>query len=181
MGIGFTPATNPFANSSSDPLPSLTLINTLSTDNNIVFDRVRIEGKATRAHGQRMYEALRWDGLNVGIVNSYLSGMHYFHGGCTGLALDGHSAVCGTDSNGNSVTASPSSGTILTIASGTASFGGGSGTLANTATITISGTNTGTQRAYAYFDFHGQLNFVLPPGISASASGGNTNLAIKHV
>lgn len=59
---------------------------------------------------------------------------------------------------------------------GTTSFGAGRGTLSNQVTVTLTGAPTVQQRIFNYFDFSGQLNIALPPGVTGVCSGAPCNI-----
>lgn len=84
VGLEFTYEGNGDAFTSSDPLPWYTLFATYQSDQNIIVDRCYFHGLGTP---HRVYNALRWDGLNVAIVDSYLNNFEYFHSVYSGLSL----------------------------------------------------------------------------------------------
>ncbi len=170
MGIEFTYQADPYFATSSDPIPWWYLYNTSPVNENIICDRCYFHGTAAPGNGGRVERVIGWDGMNVAFTNSYLDGMHYFHGSSNGLGVTTTSA------------------TSFTIDPGNAAFGAGKGSLAGTATINFNGTENGGHAGYTYFDFSGQLNIVLPPGLYPGTSGSsliqacggsNTNCVIK--
>ena len=84
VGLEFTYAGNQAASTSSDPLPWYTLFATTPTDQNIIVDRCYFHGLGSP---NRIYNALRWDGMNVAIIDSYLDNFEYFHSVYSGLGL----------------------------------------------------------------------------------------------
>lgn len=84
VGLQFTYSDNPSAHSSSDPLPWYSLFATTSTSQNIIVDRCYFHGLGTP---HRVYNAIRWDGMNSAIIDSYLDNFEYFHAASSGLSL----------------------------------------------------------------------------------------------
>ena len=60
----------------------------------------------------------------------------------------------------------------FTIAPGVHHFGSGTGTIANTITVTLTGAPPSQERAFVYFTMQGQLNIALPPGVTGTCTGG---------
>jgi len=149
-GIEITTADSPEAHQSSDPLPWFRLIFCNTWNSNIVFDRTYIHGQGTP---NRMTVDWFWNGSNMGLVDSYLSNLSYYHTMYTGL------------------TATMTSGTTFTIAAGVENMGGGPVSLPATVTGTISGSGSG--RAFVYFDMANSNAFTVsvPSNIAASCSG----------
>ncbi|HEY3457547.1 MAG TPA: hypothetical protein VGK64_23400 [Bryobacteraceae bacterium] len=149
-GIEITTADSPEAHQSSDPLPWFRLIFCNTWNSNIVFDRTYIHGQGTP---NRMTADWFWNGTNMGLVDSYLSNLTYFHPMYTGL------------------TATKTSGTTFTIAPGVENMGGGPVSLPAMVTGTISGSGSG--RAFVYFDMANSNAFTVsvPPNIGVSCSG----------
>src|SRR5579875_1559932 len=151
MGLEFTYGPNPYAYTSSDPVPWFYLLTTHQTSEHIVVDRSWFHGLGTP---QRVQRAFTWDGMNNAMLYNYFDGFHYFHAAYQGL------------------TVSETSATSFNIAPGAAYFGAGSGSLNATATVSFSGSQSGQNRAFLYFTMTGnQLNVVLPPGISGTCTG----------
>lgn len=149
-GIEITTADSPEAHQSSDPLSWYRLIVGSPWNSNIVFDRTYIHGQGTP---NRITAAWFWNGTNMGLVDSYLSNLTYFHTMYSGLNI----ASTGS--------------TTFTIAPGTENMGGGPVSLSNAVTATIAGSGSG--RAYVYFDMahSNALTVSVPSGITASCSG----------
>ncbi len=59
---------------------------------------------------------------------------------------------------------------------GTTSFGLGRGALSSTVTVNLTGAPSSQQRLFNYFDFSGQLNIALPPGVTGACSGTPCNI-----
>jgi hypothetical protein len=156
-GIEITTADSPEAHQSSDPLPWFRLIFSSSWNSNIVFDRTYIHGQGTP---NRMTVDWFWNGSNMGLVDSYLSNLTYYHTMYTGL------------------TATMSSGTKFTIAPGAENMGGGPVSLPATVTGTISGSGSG--RAFVYFDMANSnaLTVSVPANIAVSCSGATCASAV---
>ncbi len=57
------------------------------------------------------------------------------------------------------------------IEPGKTSFGAGRGALSNQVTINLTGAPASQQRIFNFFDFSGQLNVALPPGVTGTCSG----------
>ena len=66
--------------------------------------------------------------------------------------------------------------TTYYIEPGSVSFGAGRGSLSNQVTVTLTGAPVYQQRIYNYFDFSGQLNIALPPGVSGACTGAPCNI-----
>ncbi|MBV9938277.1 MAG: hypothetical protein JO150_07240, partial [Acidobacteriaceae bacterium] len=66
--------------------------------------------------------------------------------------------------------------TTYYIEPGSVSFGAGRGSLSNQVTVTLTGAPSTQQRIYNYFDFSGQLNIALPPGVSGACTGAPCNI-----
>jgi len=149
-GIEITTADSPEAHQSSDPLVWFRLIFSSPWNSNIVFDRVYLHGQGTP---NRMTADWFWNGSNMGLVDSYLTNLTYYHTMYSGLA------------------ATRTSNSTFTISPGTENMGGGPVSLPNTVTATISGGGSG--RAFVYFDMANSnaLTVSVPPGITASCSG----------
>ena len=149
-GIEITTADSPEAHQSSDPLVWFRLIANGPWNSNIIFDRVYLHGQGTP---NRMTAGWFWNGSNMGLVDSYLSNLTYYHTMYSGL------------------TATRTSNSTFTISPGTENMGGGPVSLPNTVTATISGGGSG--RAFVYFDMANSnaLTISVPPGITASCSG----------
>ncbi len=75
VGVEFTYQPYPQGAYSNDPPPGMQLIATDQSSENIIFDRCWIHGYPTPF---RSYRVINWNGANVGIVDSYLSDMHFF-------------------------------------------------------------------------------------------------------
>ena len=84
VGLEFTYAVSPAAFTSSDPLPWYSLFATYQSDQNIIADRCYFHGLGSP---NRVYNAVRWDGLNVAIIDSYLDNLEYFRSVYSGLGL----------------------------------------------------------------------------------------------
>jgi hypothetical protein len=149
-GIEITTADSPEAHQSSDPLCWYRLIFSSAWNSNIIFDRAYIHGQGTP---NRMTADWFWNGSNMGLVDSYLSNLTYYHTMYTGL------------------TATMTSSTKFTIAPGVENMGGGPVSLPSTVTATISGTGSG--RGFVYFDMAHSNAFTVsvPANISVSCSG----------
>ena len=63
-------------------------------------------------------------------------------------------------------------GATFTIAPGVHHFGAGTGTVANTIVVNLTGGPPTQERAFVYFTMQGQLNIALPPGVTGTCSGG---------
>jgi hypothetical protein len=149
-GIEITTADNPEAHQSSDPLVWYRMIFSSPWNSNIIFDRTYIHGRGTP---NRLTADWFWNGTNMGLIDSYLSNLTYFHTMYNGLG------------------ANMTSGATFTIAPGSENMGGGPVSLATTATATISGGGSG--RAFVYFDMANSNAFTVsvPSNISVSCSG----------
>jgi hypothetical protein len=147
-GIRITTADAPESHTSSDPLAWATVVFMPPETSNIVFRQTFWDFKGTPA---RVNNGFFWDGLNVGLVDSYLHNMTYFH-------------------SMNSSTISQTSGSVYTIATGVANGGGGNITVP-THTGTISGTGTGT--VYEYLDMlnGNALTYLHPANVTIACSG----------
>src|SRR5947209_1077190 len=151
VGVKFTYEKNPYSSTSSDPMPWYQLWSTVPSNQNIFCDRCYFHGLGTP---DRVYKAINWDGKNVAFLNSYFDNLTYFHAAYTGLGV------------------SQKSSTTFTIDPGKHAFGAGHGSLDNTATVQLSGTNPGQARIFAYFTMAGnQLNVALPPGLTGTCTG----------
>lgn len=104
---------------------------------------------------------MRWDGSNMGFIDSYLDDMAYFHAANTGLTLLQVDA------------------THFTIAPGTAYAGVATVPLASTATVTISGSGSGRVRAYFDLLNSNALTIAVPAGLTASCSGATCVSAVS--
>jgi hypothetical protein len=149
-GIEITTADSPEAHSASDPLTWYNLIVSYSYDSNIIFDRTYVHGQGTP---NRITRGWFWDGLNMGLVDSYLDNLVYYHSEYTGL------------------NATKTSNNTLTVAAGVHNMGQGPVAVAGPRTITISGSGSG--RGFIGLDMTHSNAFTiwLPPGLTASCSG----------
>jgi hypothetical protein len=156
-GIEVTTADSPEAHQSSDPLSWFRLIVSSPWNSNIIFDRAYIHGQGTP---NRITSGWFWNGSNMGLVDSYLSNLTYYHPMYSGL------------------TATKTSNSTFTISQGTENMGGGPVSLPNTVTATISGGGSG--RAFVYFDMahSNALTVSVPSGVTASCSGASCASAI---
>lgn len=75
VGIEFTYQPYPQAAHTNDPPPGMQLISTDSESQNIIFDRCWIHGYPTPF---RSYRVIDWNGMNMGIIDSYINDMHFF-------------------------------------------------------------------------------------------------------
>jgi hypothetical protein len=85
MGLEFTAEPNNAAATSSDPNPWPSLLSTGESEQNIVVDRCYFHGLGTP---HRVYNAIYWDGMNVGIIDSYMDNFEYFHSVYSGLSVN---------------------------------------------------------------------------------------------
>jgi hypothetical protein len=150
-GIEVTTADSPEAHTASDPLTWYNLIVSYPFDSNIIFDRAYIHGQGTP---NRITRGWYWDGLNIGLVDSYLDNLVYYHSEYKGFAA--------TKTSSNS----------LTIAAGTHNMGQGPVAVAAPHTISFDGSASG--RAFIGLDMNHANAFTiwLPPGLTAGCSGG---------
>ncbi len=117
---------------------------------NIVIDRCYLHGLG---FPNRIYRAFsNYDGHNMGIVNSYLSNLDYWHSVYTGLTL------------------TKTSSTQFTIAPGTHHMGVITPSLPSTATINFSGSGTGA--AMVYFDMSGNFTVNFSPSVTPGSCSG---------
>ncbi len=153
MGIEFTHGDNSAeASTTTDPQIWYGLLSTTSDHSNIIIDRCYLHGLG---YPNRLYRALPgYDGLNMGIVNSYLSNLDYWHSVYTGLTI------------------TKTSNTQFTIAPGTHHMGVITPTLPNTVTVKFSGAGTGA--AMAYFDMSGTFTVNFSPSITPGSCTGTT-------
>ena len=84
VGIEFTYQPYPQGANSNDPPPGMQLISTSESSENIIFDRCWIHGYPTPF---RSYRVIDWNGANMGIVDSYISDMHFFRQYNFGLSV----------------------------------------------------------------------------------------------
>ncbi|HMF75116.1 MAG TPA: fibronectin type III domain-containing protein [Bryobacteraceae bacterium] len=151
-GIEVTTADSPEAHTASDPLTWYNLIVSYPNDSNIIFDRTYIHGQGTP---NRITRGWFWDGLNMGLVDSYLDGLVYYHSEYSGLA------------------AKKTSNTTLTVAAGVHNMGQGPVPVSAPRAITIAGSGSG--RAFIGLDMTHANAFTvwLPAGLAAACSGGS--------
>jgi hypothetical protein len=151
-GIEVTTADSPEAHTASDPLTWYNLIVSYPYDSNIIFDRTYIHGQGTP---NRITRGWYWDGLDVGLVDSYLDNLVYYHSEYRGLQ------------------AKKTSDTTLTVAGGVHNMGQGPVAVSGPRTITLAGSGGG--RAFIGLDMTHSNAFTiwLPAGLTASCSGGS--------
>ncbi len=145
VGIEFTHGDNSAeAKTTTDPQPWYGLIVTNPDVSDIVIDRCYLHGLG---YPNRLYRAVAdYDGHNMGIVNSYLSNLDYWHSAYTGLTVN------------------KTNNTQFTIAAGTHHMGVITPTLPSTATINFSGSGSGT--AMVYFDMSGHFTVNFPASVT---------------
>lgn len=150
-GIEITTADSPEAHTSSDPDAWFNLIVTRPFVSNVVFTQDYIHGKGTP---NRITNGWQFDGSNIGMVDSYLDGLVYYHSECTGLP------VTQTSTN------------TFTIGAGTCNMGQGQVTVTGPRTVTVQGNNvSGTIFAGLDMTALNIMTIWLPPGVTGSCSG----------
>lgn len=84
VGVEFSYADAPLSRSSSDPIPWPAMVRVNSYNQSIIFDRCWFHNPGTPS---RVFTAIYWDGMDVGIIDSYLDGLEYFKPVYSGLGL----------------------------------------------------------------------------------------------
>lgn len=155
VGLEVTVADSPDSHTSSDPTPWTGLITSYPTAQNIIFDRCYIHLPGNPA---RVTEGWIWDGSNMGIVDSYLDNLIYWHANYTGL-----------------VAATPTNQSISIPTGEYWLQPGNVRTLSTPVTVNLSGTVT--DNLFVYMDYSGTIQILLPPGESGTCSGGPCNVS----
>ena len=154
LGLEFTVADSPDSHTSSDPSPWTWLIRTYPQCQNIIFDRCFIHIPPPYA---RVTSGWYWDGSNMAVIDSYMDNLTYWHPNYTGLA------------------ATAPTSTSINVATGTYWLQPGNvKTLSTPVVINLSGTVT--DNLFVYMDYSGVIQIGLPPGESATCSGGTCNV-----
>ncbi|MBV8709118.1 MAG: DUF4082 domain-containing protein, partial [Acidobacteriaceae bacterium] len=150
VGIELTYAPDPNASTSIDPAAGEELFVSSSYNQDIIIDRCYIHGLPTP---NRMFRGLRWDGMNVAMIDSYFDNLTYWRPTFSGLAI---------------TQKGPSR---FVIDAGSAKYGVGSAHLPRSVTVNTTGAGSGT--AWSYLDANGVLQIALPPGVTGTCSGGS--------
>ena len=147
VGLEITTTDSTEAHTSSDPLPWFVLISTPPFSSNIIFDRCYIHGQGTP---NRITAAFFWNGLNMGIVDSYFDNLTYYH-------------------SMQSAVISRTSGSTFAVTAGTGN--GGGNVLIPAFTGTVSGAGSGVAYVYLEMANGNALTVSRPAAISVSCSG----------
>lgn len=134
---------------SSDPWFWNYVWETYQWDSSVICDRCYWHMLGTP---NRESIGMRWDGSNMGWIDSYNDNLVYFHAT-------------------SSISVTQTDATHFILGAGSAAGGFGTATLASPVTVTISGSGTG--RIFAYFNMlsSNALTLGLPAGITATCSG----------
>lgn len=156
-GLHFSYTDTNEASLSGDPFPGSPFLVTNPDVSNIVVSHCYGDAPESPFRSAITYN---WDGLNMGWLGNYWTGLQGWHQTMSGLGFS-------------------SSGSTFTIASGSTAFASVTASLTTSATITMSGSQSTQQRTFVYFTPAGQLNVVPPYGITATVSG-PTNVHIVN-
>jgi len=148
VGLEFLPTVSTENTTTTDPRPMSNFLRINQDSGNIVFDRTYVHGLG---YPNRLYIFSYFDGANVAIVNSDLEHMDFWHPWYSGF------------------TPAVSSGTVATLAAGTAHMGIITPATSTSTTITMTG-GTATGTGYIYFDMAGVLQVLLPTGMTATCT-----------
>lgn len=151
-GIEITTADAPEAHTSVDPDSWFNLIVSRPYVSNVIFAQDYIHGKGSP---NRITNAVILDGSNVGLVDSYLDGIAYYHAEYSGL------------------TTTQTSSNTFTVQAGTYNMGQGPITVQGPRTVTVTG-NGVNGRIYVGLDMTTTgdvMTIWLPPGVTGSCSG----------
>ena len=161
IGMRFTYQVNPEIayKLSTDPWPREPMIVTQPWNQNIIFDRVIFDAPEY----DKVKNAFWWQGSNQTIVNSWISGMHYWHGALHNLD--------GSYGNGTALALGGQGSNELTISPGTYNYAYDSVTLPKQVTVSLSGAATAASNAWVYFSTDKQLNIELPSGLTGTCAG----------
>jgi hypothetical protein len=82
VGLEFTVPNNPSANVSTEPPPVTGWARTFTQNQNIIYDRCIFSTPGTP---WRVYNAIGLDGANIGVIDSWFSGLTYWRPYSTGF------------------------------------------------------------------------------------------------